>query len=59
MFCASSLVVQRALLGFFDRISVVLNECAADIDASNLTRPRCTSVDRNEKRNTVELAIGL
>lgn len=55
MFCASSLVGRPVLLGFFDRISVVLNECAADIDASNLTRPGYGR-EWIERKNTVELA---
>lgn len=50
MFCALSLVVQLVWLGSFDRISVALNECAADIDALNSTRPVINGSKTNDKK---------
>ena len=39
MFCVLSLVVRPVWLESFDQISVAPNECVADIDALNSTRP--------------------
>lgn len=46
MFCALSLVVRPVWLESFGQISVAPNECAADIDALNSTRP-VIEIDKN------------